>query len=537
MRFKRFFFPFKKSDASLATLYLIRSLSINVTGTTIENTVESHPFYPSLDSISDSLIKWKINNACIEVEENKLNDLPTPFIAHTNYNGGHFFVVTDVKIDITYLDNEGRKKLKSREDFLKEWSHIVLLPYAEPDAGETVYHKKRREEFWRRNYLLVSLGFGFLVILLYGIINFDSGDIWPGILMFLTFIGAFISGVLSWADVTRDNAVLREFCTSEKNTGCNAILNSKAARLFGVIGWSEIGFLYFTGEFIFLLSYYGQPGLSISLFSWINVVALPFIIYSILYQWHARKWCPVCITVQVILIFQMLVCYITNSPYLASFSTFNISLLILAFISFISPLLIWLFIKPLLRKARSADNYKKEVSRLKYNPQLFYSILQNQKKVIEPTEGLGILMGNPEAKHTIIKVCNPYCRPCAKTHSDIEEVLEINNNIKLQIIFTAENNNKDEQATPVKHFMALNDMDDKKLIQKALKDWYAAEVKNYAAFAQKYPVKENLTEYGKKLETMNNWCKKMSIKYTPTFFVDEYEMPKLYNINDMKYFF
>ncbi len=285
MLLKKVFYPSQKSNVSAVTVNLINSLSINVTASTVEETLENHPFFPSLDSISDSLRKWKINNACIEVEENRLNDLPVPFIAYTDDSGGYFFVVTDIKTDITYLDNGGKAKTKSREDFFKEWSRIVLLPYPEPDAGEPEYDKKRREEFWRRNYIPISLGFGFVAVLLYGVINFDAGGLWPGILMFLTFLGVIISGILSWTGITHDNTVLQQFCTSEKNAGCNAILDSKAAKLFGVIGWSEIGFLYFTGEFIFLLSFFGQPGLSMPLFSWLNVVALPFVIYSVTYQW------------------------------------------------------------------------------------------------------------------------------------------------------------------------------------------------------------------------------------------------------------
>lgn len=234
---------------------------------------------------------------------------------------------------------------------------------------------------------------------------------------------------------------------------------------------------------------------------------------------------------------QMVVCYNANTPYLIPLSSFNMSLFISVFISFIFPLLIGGFLKPLLRKARSAGNYKKEAARLKYHPQVFHSILQSQRKISEPTAGLGIMIGNPDAKHTLVKVCNPYCGPCAKAHRDIEEILEANPDIKLQIIFTAENSEKDIKAAPVKHFMALNNLKDKRIVEAALKDWYGAERRNYATFEQRYPIEENLLLFGKELEAMSSWCEKMNIRYTPTCFVDGYELPRMYELKDIIYFF
>jgi protein-disulfide isomerase len=36
---------------------------------------------------------------------------------------------------------------------------------------------------------------------------------------------------------------------------------------------------------------------------------------------------------------------------------------------------------------------------------------------------------------------------------------------------------------------------------------------------------------------MDQWCNKVGIEFTPTFFINEYQLPEIYNLEDLKYFF
>jgi protein-disulfide isomerase len=145
-------------------------------------------------------------------------------------------------------------------------------------------------------------------------------------------------------------------------------------------------------------------------------------------------------------------------------------------------------------------------------------------------------MGNPLAANTIIKVCNPYCGPCAKAHSVIEKLIEKDDNLKVQIIFTATDDEKDSKSKSVKHLMALNEKDDKHLIQKALDDWYMADKKDYDLFAAKYVLNGELEKQGDKLKAMSAWCDEVKIEFTPTFFINGYQLPEMYKIEEVKYF-
>lgn len=163
-------------------------------------------------------------------------------------------------------------------------------------------------------------------------------------------------------------------------------------------------------------------------------------------------------------------------------------------------------------------------------------MLEKQKKLTVNPEGLGIILGNHRGENTIIKVCNPYCGPCAKAHHVIEWLLEENKNLQVQIIFTADDDEKDIKTKPVKHLMALYEKDNGGLIQKALDDWYLADKRDYDAFAGKYILNGELDRQGEKLKAMKRWCDEVKIEFTPTFFVNGFQLPKQYKIEELKYF-
>jgi hypothetical protein len=66
-------------------------------------------------------------------------------------------------------------------------------------------------------------------------------------------------------------------------------------------------------------------------------------------------------------------------------------------------------------------------------------------------------MGNPIATNTLIKVCSPYCGPCAKAHLKIDKLLEDIPNLKVKIIFTTPTQTDDRACKPVSHLLAINE--------------------------------------------------------------------------------
>lgn len=160
---------------------------------------------------------------------------------------------------------------------------------------------------------------------------------------------------------------------------------------------------------------------------------------------------------------------------------------------------------PALQKAKEGKRLNIELQKLKHNRQIFEALLHKQKQVKENPDGLGISLGNPNGAYKLIKVCNPYCGPCAKAHIPIEELLHNNPDVQIRILFTATNKEGDIAAPPVKHLLAIAEKNDESIIKQALDDWYLAENKNYEAFAAKYPMNGELKQQEAKIETMKNW--------------------------------
>lgn len=175
------------------------------------------------------------------------------------------------------------------------------------------------------------------------------------------------------------------------------------------------------------------------------------------------------------------------------------------------------------------------MGKIKNNKIVFESLLQKSDKIKTKTNELGIVLKNKEAKHWVVKVCNPYCGPCSHAHPVLEELYD-RGIIDLQLVFSAKADSSNSLAKPVSHFLAIDENypNNKGVIKKALDDWYNTKKKDYEVFSKKYPMNGELDNHWDKIKLMEDWCKEESITHTPTIFVNGYKLPKEYNIDDLR---
>ncbi|HVU98342.1 MAG TPA: thioredoxin domain-containing protein [Puia sp.] len=513
----------------MVTRQLLRGLHINVTVSALKQTLEGHPDYPSLLSISDSLKKFNIANSCIRLGKEQLADIPLPFIAYTSRKGGGFLTVHSVGTDNVLCSGEkkhGGKRNIPTSEFIEDWNGICLLAEASPNSGEEDFRRRRIKEWLGDNTPALIL----LCCLIWMTLAISS---WPlYLLTFIKFAGCFVASLLLWYDIDALNPVLQKICTAVKNTNCKAVIQSPAAKFFGLVSWSEIGFYYFAGSFLCLLV--SPPAATVPLLSWINLLTLPYILFSVGYQWRvAKQWCLLCLCVQALLVAEFAAFYFLfwskPSNHAPVFTVNTVAI-------FLIPVFFWTFSKTHLLATLANRRHKAELDRLKANKDIFQSMTQRQKMITADPTGLGITLGNPAAGNSIIKVCNPYCNPCAQAHPMIDQLLRTHDNLKVQIIFTAKDDDKDKKAVPVRHLMALYDKKDPELMLRALDDWYLAPEKDYQRFARKYPLNGELQKQGGKLQAMSEWCTQTGIFATPTIFVNGRQMPEIYSLGDLQSF-
>lgn len=532
-----------KSNAIEAAKLLADSLKVNISRTTLTTELEEHPDYPSLLSIGDVLNNYGIENLAIRLDPEKLPEIPVPFLAPIHGDKSHltfFTVVKEVKQDgLTYYDPEKYEWCDiSREHFLNKFSGTVLLAEAYEGAGEKEYIQKIKEE---KQISIIQQLIVFCIpamIILVGITAFvrmGTSAILPFTFSVLTLLGAIVGSLLIWYELDQHNLVLHQICSAGKKVNCGAILNSKASKIAG-ISWSSIGLSYFMGELLLLLFTGVTDPQTLFIVSWLNVLALPYIVFSIYYQGKiAKQWCVLCLCVQSLLVLQFATALLGGWHTLFSFDIISIELVLKTGAAFVIPFIATMLLIPAFQKGKESKRHKNELQRLKHNAEVFEALLSTQPIIFDGSQELGITIGNPDAKYKLVKVCNPYCGPCAKAHAHLEHLLENNPDVQVRIIFNATGKKGDMKAPPVKHLMAIAEKGNEGQTKQALNDWYLADKKDYAVFASKHPMNGELKNQDAKVEAMSRWYKESEIDFTPTFFLNGRAVPTIYGAKELKY--
>jgi len=544
------------TNAPEIAILIVQLIKAKISKTTLKREIEEHPNYPSLLSISDVFTSHGIENIAVKVDAGKLANTSDPFIIQLNGSGGEatfFSVVREIKNDkIIYFDPEKHFwSVLTKEEFIKKTTGVILLVSQGESVYEEDYKKKIKMEKQKRTVQYMSVFCVPVICFSSGIFYYlknGTSVILPAIFLLLTLIGSGIGVLLLWYELDKHNPALSQICTAGKKVNCGSILQSNASKIAG-ISWSSIGLSYFVG-LLLLLVFGGLDNKEVLfLAAWGSLPTIPYMAFSIYYQSViAKQWCILCLGALTVLALQTSVSIIAGWHTIINVNMLNFSQLTQYIAAFILPLILINILITAFQKGKEGRKNFISLQKLKNNPYVFNTLLKKEKELGESPEHLGITLGNPNAKYKILKVCNPYCGPCANAHKPMEELLKYNEDVQIQILFTATNEKYDIKTPPVKHFLALSEKYGEEKLQKALDDWYLSDEKNYEAFATKYPMQEELERQGTRIDLMKNWCDKVQIKFTPTFFIsmDEdgnnkspkyFQMPEIYTASDLKYFF
>lgn len=372
---------FNTNLGSAAANY-IQQLGIPVTGRTIQKNITQNPYYPSLYSLSNTFDKYQIENAAFKIDEQQLMEMPTPFIAFTNtvLLNSDWVVVTKIDGDkLTYTTNGKKSKTVSKADFILGWKNVVFAANADEKCGDPDYAITLKAEKLQQNKKL-ALAFAASAILIVLIANFISASknvLAASSIILLNLAGLFVTTLLLIYDIDKTNTFVKNICTAGNKTNCDAVLNSKASKIFG-ISWSEAGWFYFAGTTLFLLFPFGEFSNKLSFIAIAYTISATYIPFSIYYQYKViKQWCPLCLVTQVVLLLQLLwavIFFWQTTSYILNLQYFIFFILCLFL-----PVIIWYTLKPILLKAKQAPEFEAAHKRLLYNPDIFNGLLQQQK--------------------------------------------------------------------------------------------------------------------------------------------------------------
>lgn len=506
--------------------------------------IKDHPICDSLLSISDVLNEYQINNVSVVATVDQLGSFPVPFIAQIQGSdrSNYRFTVVKSKTDqnVEYFEMNSRKwKLISLHDFDTLWKNKIVMLVNGDDSKEEVNYWYNRISTAVETIIQVAIMAILPAIALFEIFRsiqiFELFGIKFAINNLLFLLGTALTFGLFWTEIDEDSTILKQVCQSTKKINCAAVLKSKGAKPLG-ISLSIWGLSYFLGCTFSLILYKPWNKELLFLLSWISVLSTAMILYSIYYQaFYLKQWCLVCLYVQGTLL-AILITNIWGGWLTIDVDRIRLlSTMIVLGINIGCSLGFMCLIRYVYKVMSDNSLIKYELKKLKFDSSTFMSHLNSQLALTKPVDNVGLLLGNPDAKHQLLKVCDPYCSHCAKSHMIVRSLIGENSDINVKLIFTASTDPRDFRYFPVKHFMELSKYGDVDLLNSAIDYWYLSEDRNIKTLTKEFKSPEDITDQQPEIEKMYKWCNEMGIFATPTFFLDGKRLPDVYSIGDLRY--
>lgn len=499
----------------------LRKTGIPVSASLLRERLSAHPDYPSLLSVTDVLDEWGIDNAALVIDKERLQQVPLPFLAHDVRNNG-FVLINNIE-----------KQVTNNLAFNNHWNGTALLA-EKPDNWHYPENDKRLAEEKKNRQLLFLSIFTVCLLAASSLINGFSWQL--GGLLLSTFAGLGIAVLIIQHELGISNELTEQFCSAGKNTDCDAVLNAKGSSIAKRMNWGDAGIIYFSSYALLLVTFlYTENIVGFSVLASLSVASMPFTLFSLYYQWRiVKKWCTLCLLTVTVLWLQFLTLGMTKGLLLnlsngifPSFSTIAFALFVFLIIT-----ITWLqIIKPSLQNIAKLVNKNFSLLRFKNNPAIFETLLKLQRQIDSTPFENDLQLGNPNAAIQLVVACNPFCKPCAKTHSKLHELLA-DNDIGLAIRFSVKSESNDDLSTQtVSCILQLVNNKENFYKREVLHDWYA--LMHLEKFKEKHPLLL-ATSIKQQLVQHEEWSKASEIKFTPTIFINGYEMPKEYKVSDFK---
>ncbi len=501
----------------------LKLLKIPVAEKYLERQLLSHPDYPSLLSITDTLGDLGIAHAAAEIKKEDLPEIPVPFITHLK---GQQFVLVNSMNDIEH----------KHPDFFKRWEGVVLAAETgsmPPHKENEEYLKEERVQFWMMRAGCMAFGVLITAALVF------SFSLQNSLLMLTALMGIFIAVLIVQKERGHSNKLIDQLCKTGKTTDCNAVLKSNPVGT-GWLKFSDAGLIWFvTQVMMFTPAFgFGYSSAVAGVWSFMAVAAIPVTLFSVYYQWRVvKKWCTLCLALAAVLWLQAAMLLPVMVP--VSFSAGVLKIVFVVAASFICAGAAWLLLRNLIGYADKTEKELYPALRFKRNPGIFQVLLKKQRRVnITPFEN-DLQLGNPFAPLQITVACNPYCSPCAKTHHLLHSMMEKHrDDAGLTVRFTVMADEKEDKKTQAVRYMLqyitanANGSEEKnrELKRTMLSDWFMEM--DYEKFAAKHPLTMKTNVYSL-LHEHEAWHKKTGIQFTPAIFINGYEMPRQYTAEDL----
>lgn len=480
------------------------------------NNYFSHPNFPSLLAIVDSLTQLEIENVAANVPFDQIENLPNSFIAELVIDDKNDFYIIEKTEGRFYAYNDNLKKNKYQfEEIESFWTGLVIL--VEENTNKNLVDEKSQYYIY---FLLFIIG-------LYPIIAEDE-IIYSVLQLFLTIIGLILSVEIIKELFNKDDLTNKsKFCNKDKDFSCSEIIKSNVTIYKNYLTFVDLPILFFLFSLLLQILF---PNLVV-IIGFFSLFSIPVIIYSIYYQRYiAQKWCMLCLSISLVLSFNTVLFFLNfKITRIENIDVFNILILLMLVY------LLWHSVKTVVLKKISLKKQINGLLRFKRSKEVFEKV---SKKIQYDFIELNLIkLGNEKANNTIVLFLSPSCPYCHIVFAEALEIIEKFSdmyNLKIGFNVNVQNNENPfiDVALIVQKLYLLE-----KDYKKALADWHIKKLE-IADWKIKWDVDDLLssTTENEDLQSQYNWCLKNELHYAPIRIFNNYLLNENYELKDVFYF-
>lgn len=505
----------------------LQTLKIPISKNLFRKRVASHPDFPSILAVADTLHQFGIPYTVSRAKKETLGNLPFPIVLHLDTSGGSLLTVYDVK------------DLEIHREQLNHWSGVMIK--AEPVQKITENEHVKALEDEQRFKMVAGLLLATTIGLVATPMAFSFS--WIQFIVLVTAIAGAVTGYFLFAkDLGITYQAVESFCNAGTGAGCGKVLRSEEGKLFGFITFSDLTLGYFAAQLIvagLLVPLWTESGL-LAVLGWLSILAVPVIAYSLWLQAvKIKEWCRLCLVVSGILIVQVLFfgsMFYTGVMLPFAIGTVSVVISLLLFGITGSTLLL---LKQAIQRKNQAVQNEIVANRIKNSPEVFTSLLFKQRQIDATPFKNDFLIGRPDAPVKLTMVINLYCGPCKNELEQAKELINIYPGIvNLTLRFLKSGDDGQTSALLLKTW--LNSLKQQNNGQSRhgsgqvlIDSWYESMDKETFAILHHVNGKLSDKETDSYEQLHYEWVKNAGIKKTPTTFMNGYELPAAYRVKDL----
>lgn len=476
----------------------------------------SHPNYPSLFAITDSLNTLSIDNIVIKVPKEQLNELPNSFLAIFNND---LVLVDKTESSVVIETEKGKKITLAIDDFSEGWNGVVLAIEANESQEEKIVSENPK---WLKHGVL------FLALIVLSSF-YNDYKIYDYGLLITSLLGLLISVFIVQEKFGIDNQIVSKLCNINPSTSCESVIKSDNEGANKWFGFSDLPLLFFMTSVLAILI----GSTNSFLVGFLSLMALPVIVYSIWVQkFQVKKWCVLCLSISALMIIQGIV-WAFESGFRLNFTLTNLFQYLFSLIVVSS---LWSVVKPVIEARLKAEESVKSLTKFRRNFTLFEFL---SKEITRP-EGFdkleGIHFGNSNATAKISIIISPSCGHCHKAFQEAFELIwKFPEKISLNVLFNINpDNNQNPYKVVVERLLMINNVNQENIVE-AISDWHIKKM-GLELWLEKWTVDSVSMKVNQQIQEQYDWCSQNEFNYTPVKILNTRLYPSEYELSELKYF-